>query len=105
VVQGVAVNNTITLGRVWTGSVGPVESIAQNAVAPQILEVTKGTTVTFLNPSENKQDHCATQFFEGLFGKAPLKPGQSFSYRFDRPGEYYFNDCAAPLTTGKVVVK
>ena len=105
-VAGAAAKNTITLGRVWSdNSVGAVESIGQNAVAPQVMEVPKGATVTFLNPAGNKLDRCATQFFEGLFGKTPLKPGQSFTYTFNKTGEYFFNDCAAPLTTGMVVVK
>ncbi len=105
-VTGAVAKNTITLGRVWSASgPGAEESIGQNAVAPQVLEVPKGTAVTFVNPVDNKLDRCATQFFEGLFGKTPLKPGQSFTYTFNTPGEFYFNDCAAPLTTGKVVVK
>ena len=104
-VAGASANNTVTLGRIWDNGVGKVESIAQNAVAPQVLDVPKGTMVTFVNPLDNKQDRCATQFFEGLFGKVPLKPGESFTYTFNKPGEFYFNDCAAPLTTGKVIVK
>mgnify|MGYP000555956147 CR=1 FL=1 len=43
--------------------------------------------------------------FEGLFGNTPLKPGESFSYTFRTAGEYFFNDCAAPMTAGKVVVQ
>jgi PQQ-dependent dehydrogenase (methanol/ethanol family) len=104
-IPGSVANNTVTLGRIWENGVGTAESIAQNAIAPQVLEVPKGTTVTFVNPADNKQDRCATQFFEGLFGKTPLKPAQSFTYQFNTTGEFYFNDCAAPLTTGKVVVK
>jgi PQQ-dependent dehydrogenase (methanol/ethanol family) len=105
-VAGAAVNNTITLGRIWANdAVGAAESSAPNAVAPQVLEVGKGATVTFLNPVGNSQDRCATQFFEGLFGKTPLKPGESFRYTFKTSGEYFFNDCASPFTTGKVVVR
>ncbi len=105
-VAGSVVNNTVTLGRVWSNNaVGAAESNAPNAVAPQVLEVAKGSTVTFLNPAGNKQDRCATQFFEGLFGAKALKPGKSFRYTFKASGEYFFNDCAAPMTTGKVVVR
>jgi len=77
---------------------------AINAVAPQILRVRVGTRVTFTNPAENALSHCASQFFEGLFDKS-LKPGESFTYTFRRKGEYYFNDCAYPLATGKVIVE
>jgi hypothetical protein len=34
----------------------------------------------------------------------PLKPGQSFAYTFKAPGEYFYNECASPRSTGKVVV-
>ena len=33
-----------------------------------------------------------------------LQPGQSFSYTFKRPGEYFFNDCYSPRPTGKIEV-
>ena len=48
-----------------------------------------------------------------LFGDLPglllvdvqnLNPGQSFDYTFTTPGEYFYNDCTSPRTTGKVVV-
>jgi competence ComEA-like helix-hairpin-helix protein len=63
-----------------------------------------GTTVTFLNSPGNTTAHCATQFYEGLFDSGPLQPGQSFTFNFTRPGEYFYNDCTSPGTTGKVVV-
>ena len=73
-------------------------------MAPQHLRVAAGTTVTFLNPPGNAKARCATQFYEGLFDTGPLQPGQSFRYTFARPGEYFYNDCASPRTTGKIVV-
>ena len=33
-----------------------------------------------------------------------MQPGQSFIFSFTRPGEYFYNDCTSPGTTGKVVV-
>ena len=81
----------------------PPESDAQNAMAPQHLRVPVGTTVRFLNPAGNTKAHCATQFFEGLFNVS-LSPGQSYDHTFTQPGEYFYNDCASPRTTGKVVV-
>ena len=73
-------------------------------MAPQNMRVPVGTTVTFLNPPGNAAAHCATQFYEGLFDSGPLQPGQSFTFSFTRPGEYFYNDCTSPGTTGKVVV-
>ncbi|HVW74365.1 MAG TPA: hypothetical protein VHC39_12045, partial [Rhizomicrobium sp.] len=50
------------------------------------------------------QPHCVTQFYEGLFASPPIKPGESFRYTFTKPGEYYYNDCTNPPTTGRVIV-
>lgn len=79
---------------------------------PSRLTVPVGTTVTFTNPGDaqiggpntgNLKEHCATQYFEGLFNFR-LKPGESAQHTFTREGEYYFNDCTDPRPTGKVVV-
>jgi glucose dehydrogenase/DNA uptake protein ComE-like DNA-binding protein/plastocyanin len=104
-VDGAAAKNTVYLARAWReGSPGNVESTLPNSMAPQNMRVPVGTTVTFLNPSGNTTAHCATQFYEGLFDSGPLQPGQSFAFTFTRPGEYFYNDCTSPGTTGKVVV-
>ena len=78
-------------------------------MSPTFLRVPVGTTVTFVNPGPaqtpnfpNTKLHCATQFFEGLFNPK-LNPGESFQYTFSKEGEYFFNDCADPRPTGKVV--
>jgi competence ComEA-like helix-hairpin-helix protein len=95
----------VYLARAWRqGAPGNVESLSPNSMAPQSMRVPMGTTVTFLNPSGNTTAHCATQFYEGLFDSGPLQPGQSFTFSFTRPGEYFYNDCTSPGTTGKVVV-
>jgi PQQ-dependent dehydrogenase (methanol/ethanol family) len=104
-VEGSVVNNTVNIARNWTnGALGAAEATTQRSMAPQNLRVPVGTTVTFLNPLGNNTPHCATQFFEGLFNTGPLQPGQSFSYTFKQPGEYFYNDCTSPRTTGKVTV-
>jgi PQQ-dependent dehydrogenase (methanol/ethanol family) len=105
-VDGAVVNNTIVLARTYnaaTNTVGATESTAVNGMAPTHLRVTVGTTVTFTNPVTNPNTHCATQFFEGLFNFR-LEPGQSATYTFGAPGEYFFNDCYSPRPTGKVEV-
>jgi glucose dehydrogenase/plastocyanin len=103
-VEGSVVNNTVVLARTWSnGAVGNSESSSQNAMAPQHLRVPVGTTVRFLNHPENTMTHCATQFFEGLFNTS-LGPGQSFEYTFTEAGEYFYNNCTFPQSTGKIVV-
>jgi glucose dehydrogenase/plastocyanin len=104
-VEGTTAKNTVNLARVWrSGKVAEVESTQMNSMAPQILRVPVGTTVTFLNPAGNTTAHCAVQFYEGLFNSGPLEPGQSFTFTFKEAGEYFYNDCTSPRTTGKVIV-
>jgi plastocyanin len=72
-------------------------------MAPTHLQVAVGTTVRFVNPADNPNTHCATQFFEGLFNFR-LAPGESAAFTFTEPGEYFFNDCFSPRPTGEVEV-
>ncbi|MBO9641517.1 MAG: PQQ-binding-like beta-propeller repeat protein [Pseudacidovorax sp.] len=97
--------NTVFLGRVQTATNAPgaTESTAVNAMTPTWMRVPANTTVTFTNPADNPNTHCATQFFEGAFNFR-LAPGQSASYTFTQKGEYFYNDCHSPRPTGKVVV-
>ncbi len=105
-VAGAVVNNTVVLARTYnanTGTIGSTESTNTNAMAPTHMQVPVGTTVTFRNPADNVNTHCATQFFEGLFNPE-LAPGESFEYTFTEEGEYFFNDCYSPRPTGKIEV-
>ncbi|MFJ4830853.1 hypothetical protein ACIP79_13190 [Streptomyces sp. NPDC088747] len=106
---GAAANNTVTLGRIWNaaaGAPGAVEnSVAQNAMSPQHLTVPAGTTVTFSNPADNQLAHGAAAFFDAEFDTGLLMPGQSYTYTFGPPGEYFYNDPAFPQSTGKIVVR
>ncbi|MCU1323159.1 MAG: dehydrogenase [Acidobacteriaceae bacterium] len=104
-VEGSVVKNTVSLARSWrNGAVVATESATINSMAPQHLRVPVGTTVTFLNPAGNAKAHCAVQFYEGLFSSGKLEPGQTFVYTFKTSGEYFYNDCTSPRSTGKVVV-
>lgn len=85
------------------------DSTDTGSMVPSTRTVPVGTTVTFRNPgvetfpmSPNLKEHCATQFFEGKFNFR-LQPGQTAQYKFDREGEYFFNDCTDPRPVGKVV--
>ncbi|WP_219216325.1 outer membrane protein assembly factor BamB family protein [Variovorax boronicumulans] len=97
--------NTVFLGRVPTAAnvPGAAESTAVNAMTPTWMRVPVNTTVTFTNPADNANTHCATQFFEGRFDFR-LAPGVSAAHTFDTPGEYFYNDCHSPRPTGKIVV-
>jgi len=96
----------VFLGRVQTAANAPgaSESTAVNAMTPTWMRVPVNSTVTFTNPANNVNAHCATQFFEGLFNFR-LAPGQSAQFTFTQPGEYFYNDCFSPRPTGKIVVQ
>ncbi|MDX6391041.1 MAG: hypothetical protein QOJ73_2104 [Streptosporangiaceae bacterium] len=109
-VTGRTVNDTVLLGRTWhtgTNTPGPRENLASEAaMAPAIMTVPPGTTVTFTNPLGNTHAHCAESFFDPTsFTIGPLEPGQSASYQFRKQGTYFFNDCAGfPWNTGEIIV-
>jgi plastocyanin len=75
-------------------------------MAPPIMTVPAGATVTFTNPATNSRDHCAESFFDrSSFTIGPLKPGRSGSVRLTKPGDYFYNDCAGfPWDTGEIIV-
>jgi PQQ-dependent dehydrogenase (methanol/ethanol family) len=110
-VAGDTAGNTVVMGRTWdtaTGSPGPAENLAsQVAMAPAIMTVPAGTTVTFTNPSGNRHNHCAESFFDPEnFKIGPIAPGHSGSHRFIKPGDYFYNDCAGfPWNTGEIIVQ
>ena len=96
---------TVFLARAQTATNAPgaTESTAVNGMTPTWMRVPLNTTVTFTNPANNVNVHCATQFFEGLFNFR-LAPGESASHTFTQRGEYFYNDCFSPRPTGKIVV-
>jgi PQQ-dependent dehydrogenase (methanol/ethanol family) len=110
-IAGDTVANTVVMGRTWdakTGSPSAAENLASEvAMAPAIMSVAAGTTVTFTNPAGNAKSHCAESFFDPTsFKIGPIAPGHSGSYRFAKPGDYYYNDCAGfPWNTGEIVVQ
>jgi plastocyanin len=108
-VTGATANNTVTLGRIWnsgTGTPGTTENtVAQNAMSPQVLSVAVGATVTFVNPASNAYAHGAASFFEYEFDTEVLMPGQSSTHTFATAGQYYYNDPIFPQNTGLIIVK
>jgi alcohol dehydrogenase (cytochrome c) len=104
-VTGASVGNTVLLGKSSaTAAEQPINNGGTNGVFPTHMQIAVGTTVTFTNPGSNANTHCATQFFEGLFNFS-LPPGQSATYTFTKAGEYFFNDCYNPRSTGKIEVQ
>jgi glucose dehydrogenase/plastocyanin len=102
-VAGSTVSNTVLLGR--TSATSAESTVSANAMYPQNMTVPVGTTVTFVNPAGSTANHCAYSFFEHAFDTGVLLPGQQFSFAFNTPGEFFYNDCVWPEATGKIVVQ
>ena len=81
-----------------------INSGSTNGVFPTHMQVAGRHHGDLHEPGSNANTHCATQFFEGLFNFS-LTPGQSATYTFTKPGEYFFNDCYNPRSTGKIEVQ
>lgn len=81
------------------------------AFEPPILQVRAGDTVTWSN--QYKQPHMISTFKkvkgtnvqDGVVESPMLKAGESFSYRFDKPGTYEYFCPIHVFMLGKVVVK
>ena len=102
-VAGGTVANTVLLGR--TSATSAESTVSANAMYPQNMTVPVGTIVTFVNPASSTSNHCADSFFEHAFDSGVLLPGQQFSFAFNTPGEFFYNDCVWPQATGKIVVQ
>ncbi len=109
-VAGGSVSDTVVLGRTWNATSGAPNSTedlsSQTAMAPAIMTVPTGATVTFTNPAGNSHKHCAEGFFNPMaFKIGPLAPGASGSVKLTKPGDYFYNDCAGfPWNTGEIIV-
>jgi plastocyanin len=70
--------------------------------APMALTVTAGTTVTWKN--EDGEPHTVVSV-DGLFRSAALDTGETFAYKFTKPGVYKFVCTIHPKMVATVTVK
>lgn len=96
---------------------GSVEiSIDTLAYSPEKLRVKAGTTVTWVNndllphtvTAGRPQDPPASRLFDSSNGSLAvedmIQPGESWSYTFDKPGEYAYFCLPHPFMTGVIEV-
>jgi len=69
---------------------------------PQAMTVAPGTTVTWINNDDTPHTVVAVN---KAFRSKPLDTGDSFSFTFDRAGEFAYFCGLHPHMTGKIVVK
>jgi plastocyanin len=76
-------------------------SIANFAFVPAMVTVRVGTTVTWTNRDQEAHDVTATG---GVFSSPALNMGDSFRFRFTKPGRYGYLCTIHPFMTATVVV-
>jgi plastocyanin len=98
--------------------------ITNNGFVPKEVEVTKGTKVTWVNESSNPSwpasavhpthrvypgsgiEKCGTSEEKNIFDACRnLKPGEKWSFTFNKVGEWYYHDHSNPSFTGEITVK
>jgi plastocyanin len=78
-----------------------VANAGSNSFSPNPVEVNVGETVTWLNDDFSR--HTVTSK-DGVFDSDIMGKGQSFSYTFDKAGEYSYYCSPHPNMVGTVVV-
>jgi plastocyanin len=68
---------------------------------PAELTVQAGTRVTWMNQDEEVHTVVSDS---GLFRSAALDTGESFSFKFDKPGTYHFTCSLHSKMAGTVIV-
>lgn len=77
-------------------------SIDNFMFAPMTVEVTRGTTVTWVNKDDIPHVVASTT---GVFKSRAIDTDGTFTYTFDAPGTYEYYCSVHPKMTGKIVVK
>lgn len=84
--------------------------ILNDRFEPETLEIKKGTTVIFKNeasdlrwPASNL--HPTHTIYSEFDPKEPVKPGESWQFKFNKKGSWKYHDHLAPLTRGVITVK
>jgi plastocyanin len=101
---------TVLLGSAMPNGAAAADSLAASTIvmardfmfAPAALTVDAGATVTWTN----KDDEPHTVVSDaGLFRSGALDTGESFSFKFDRPGTYRYVCSIHPRMVGTIVVQ
>jgi plastocyanin len=79
-----------------------VANAGSNSFSPNPVEVKVGETVTWVNVDSGR--HTVTSKDDGVFDSGMIGKGQSFSFTFDKAGEYSYYCEPHPNMVGTVVV-
>lgn len=87
---------------VGTTMPGRTVDIKGSAFDPVIVDIPKGTTVTWVN--DDGIQHTVTSI-SGAFDSGNIDPGKMYSYTFNQIGTFEYNCTIHPgITHGKVIV-
>ena len=78
-----------------------VANAGSNSFSPNPVEVKVGETVTWINDDSGRHTVISK---DGVFNSELMGRGQSFSYTFDKAGEYPYSCSPHPNMVGTVVV-
>ena len=76
--------------------------IQNSAFIPPTLNVTVGSTVTWVNQNPDPQDIVSDA---RIFDSGTLLNGQSYNYTFNETGSYHYHSSIHPDMKGTVVVR
>ncbi len=77
-------------------------AIKSSSFVPAIVEISKGTTVTWTN--DDGVPHTVTSV-SGAFDSGNIDPGKTYSYTFNQAGPFEYSCTNHPsMTHGKVIV-
>ena len=79
-----------------------VANAGSNSYSPNPVEVKVGETVAWINDDSGR--HTVTSKDDGVFDSGIMGKGQSFSYTFDKAGEYPYYCTLHPNMVGTVMV-
>ncbi len=81
---------------------GPHVVIDNFSFGPQVITITVGTTLTWINQDDTPHTVTST---DKLFSSGALDTGDTFTHQFTKPGKYNYYCMIHPKMTATVVVQ
>lgn len=84
--------------------------LTEDGFSPQTITITKGDTITFTTARDKpfwpaSDLHPTHTIYPEFDPRKPIDPDKSWSFRFDRVGEWRFHDHLSPLFRGVITVR
>ncbi len=103
------VNNSGSKTKVISFESDVVVKMGNDEYAPQSFTIKKGAKVTFLNDADSlrwpaSDLHPSHLIYPEFDQKQPIEKGQSWTFQFDKVGEWGYHDHLAPYITGTIKV-